>query len=132
MQRIPSLLSISRREALLGLAAAGLCGQAHAAADETIAFDGLYKSFGVLGFQFSDRVTALRGQSVRMPGCMKIAGTSLKPLELWRSDVHLGDALDFARALAAGATEIFPVGVLVSLVSAALPRNSRFLAAARA
>ena len=28
--------------------------------------------------------------------------------------------------------EIFPVGVLVSLVSAALPRNSRFLAAARA
>ncbi|MDX3809357.1 MAG: hypothetical protein QHC89_23620, partial [Bosea sp. (in: a-proteobacteria)] len=34
------------------------------------AFDGLYESFGVLGFQFSDRVTALRGQSVRMLGYM--------------------------------------------------------------
>jgi hypothetical protein len=35
----------------------------------TIAFDGLYKSFGVLGFQFSDRVTVLRGK-VRMTGYM--------------------------------------------------------------
>lgn len=31
---------------------------------------------------------------------MKLAGTSLKPLELWRPDVHAADALDFARSLA--------------------------------
>ncbi len=34
---------------------------------------------------------------------MKIAGTSLKPLELWRSDVRAADTLDFARSLAATA-----------------------------
>ncbi|MGO4285799.1 hypothetical protein [Bosea sp. TAB14] len=71
MLRILPLPSLSRREALLGLAAASLCGQAHAATEaEAIAFDGLYKSFGVLGFQFSDRVTALRGHAVRMLGYM--------------------------------------------------------------
>jgi glutathione S-transferase len=32
---------------------------------------------------------------------MKIAGTSMKPLEIWRSDVSATDALDFARSLAA-------------------------------
>ncbi|WP_353186617.1 hypothetical protein [Bosea sp. (in: a-proteobacteria)] len=69
MLRIPALPPLSRRDALLGLAAASLCGPARAA-EETISFDGLYKSFGVLGFQFSDRVTALRGQSVRMLGYM--------------------------------------------------------------
>lgn len=31
---------------------------------------------------------------------MKLAGTSLKPLELWRPDVHPADAVDFARSLA--------------------------------
>ena len=34
---------------------------------------------------------------------MHIAGTSLKPLELWRSDVTLDDARNFASALAAAA-----------------------------
>ena len=34
---------------------------------------------------------------------MKIAGTSLKPLEVWRADVHASETLDFARSLAAGA-----------------------------
>lgn len=34
---------------------------------------------------------------------MRIAGTSLKPLELWRSDVTLHDARNFASALAAAA-----------------------------
>jgi glutathione S-transferase len=34
---------------------------------------------------------------------MKIAGTSLKPLELWRSDVRAEETLDFAQALAATA-----------------------------
>jgi hypothetical protein len=32
---------------------------------------------------------------------MQIAGTSLKPLELWRSDVTIADARDFASSLAA-------------------------------
>jgi len=34
---------------------------------------------------------------------MKFAGTSTKPLEIWRSDVSTADALDFARSLAAAA-----------------------------
>jgi len=34
-------------------------------------------------------------------GAMKIAGTSLKPLEIWRADVHADDAIDFGRSLAA-------------------------------
>jgi glutathione S-transferase len=34
---------------------------------------------------------------------MQLAGTSLKPLELWREDVSLGDARNFASALAAAA-----------------------------
>lgn len=32
---------------------------------------------------------------------MQVAGTSLKPLELWRSDVSLAEARDFASSLAA-------------------------------
>lgn len=35
-----------------------------------LTFDGLYRSFGVLGFQFSERVMGLRGQPVRMSGYM--------------------------------------------------------------
>ncbi|AMJ63466.1 hypothetical protein AXW83_05180 [Bosea sp. PAMC 26642] len=54
----------------MGLAAATLCGKALAADSGMITFDGLYKSFGVLGFQFSDRVVALRGQPVRLTGYM--------------------------------------------------------------
>jgi hypothetical protein len=42
-----------------------------AAADlETISFDGLYKTFGVLGFTFADRVQALNGRAIRMAGYM--------------------------------------------------------------
>lgn len=63
--------ALTRRGAVLGLAAASLFDRAAVAADaETIAFDSLYKSFGVLGFEFSDRVTALRGQEVRITGYM--------------------------------------------------------------
>uniref|UniRef100_A0A9E7ZU14 DUF3299 domain-containing protein n=1 Tax=Bosea sp. NBC_00436 TaxID=2969620 RepID=A0A9E7ZU14_9HYPH len=65
------LSTITRRGAVLGLAAASLFDRTVMAADtETIAFDSLYKSFGVLGFEFSDRVTALRGQEVRITGYM--------------------------------------------------------------
>lgn len=37
---------------------------------ETISFDGLYKTFGVLGFTFADRVQALNGRAIRMAGYM--------------------------------------------------------------
>lgn len=67
--RLP--LRLSRRGLLQGLAAFPCASLPVAAADPaTIAFDGLYKSFGVLGFEFSDRVTALRGQPVRITGYM--------------------------------------------------------------
>lgn len=71
MRRRNPIATITRRGAVFGLAAASLGGRARAAAEiEPISFDGLYKSFGVLGFQFSDRVTALRGKGVRMIGYM--------------------------------------------------------------
>ncbi len=61
---------LSRRALLRGLAALPVIGAGRAADIEMIAFDRLYKSFGVLGFQFSDHVTALRGQTIRMVGYM--------------------------------------------------------------
>lgn len=70
MRRRGPITVMTRRGALAGLATACLVPAAYAAELETIAFDSLYKSFGVLGFQFSDRVTALRGQSVRIVGYM--------------------------------------------------------------
>ena len=68
-QRNPDMI-VTRRETMLALAAALLPGSAFAAGTEIIRFDGLYKSFGVLGFEFSDHVTALRGKDVRMVGYM--------------------------------------------------------------
>lgn len=65
-----SPISFTRRGLLQGLAALGLSAPAFAGEPEPIAFDSLYKSFGVLGFQFSDRVTSLRGQEVRITGYM--------------------------------------------------------------
>lgn len=62
--------SQTRREALLGFAAIAVSSPACAASTETIRFEGLYKSFGVLGFEFSDSVTALRGKEVRIIGYM--------------------------------------------------------------
>lgn len=57
---------------LLGGMAALLlpCGTAAAETGEALTFDGLYKSFGVLGFEFSDRVRALDGRPVRLAGYM--------------------------------------------------------------
>ena len=67
----PHLLpTLSRRDLLMGLAALPVSLPARAAEAETLTFDGLYKSFGVLGFQFSDRATSLRGKPVRMTGYM--------------------------------------------------------------
>ncbi|HEV2511694.1 hypothetical protein [Bosea sp. (in: a-proteobacteria)] len=67
----PHLLpTLSRRGLLIGLAALPVPLPAFAANADTLTFDGLYKSFGVLGFQFSDRATSLRGKPVRMVGYM--------------------------------------------------------------
>ncbi len=74
MQQPILLARLSRRGLLQGLAQGfatlAFCEAAFAEEAATISFDGLYKSFGVLGFQFSDRATSLRGQEVRMLGYM--------------------------------------------------------------
>ena len=59
---------LTRRRFTLGAALALLATRAKAA--EWIAFDTLYKSFGVRGFEFSDRVVALKGQEVTLSGYM--------------------------------------------------------------
>lgn len=56
--------------AATGLSAAGLAARAEAAVDNRLTFDGLYKSAGVLGMQFSDKVAALDGRDVVMRGFM--------------------------------------------------------------
>lgn len=63
--------SVNRRQALATLAGASLAlvgGQASAA--ETLTFDDLYASFGVLGLTLSDKVKRLDGKAVSMKGFM--------------------------------------------------------------
>ncbi|MGO4705101.1 hypothetical protein AB4072_04900 [Microvirga sp. 2MCAF38] len=62
----PSMLT--RRRFTIGVAAALLATRAQAG--EWIAFDTLYKSFGVRGFEFADRIVALKGQEVSLTGYM--------------------------------------------------------------
>lgn len=57
--------SLSRRLLFAALLPAGA---ARAATPATISFDSLYKSFGVTGYVFSDRLTALAGQAVGITG----------------------------------------------------------------
>ena len=65
-------VSFTRRSALLG-AGCGLSaiasGQTQAAAAR-ISFSEFYKSFGVLGLEFSDRLVALGGRDVALSGYM--------------------------------------------------------------
>jgi hypothetical protein len=64
---------LPRRAILRGCAAAALFGPARtvlAQSLEVLTFDALYKHFGVLGLQFSDRVTASAGKRVRLTGFM--------------------------------------------------------------
>ncbi|OYU49550.1 MAG: hypothetical protein CFE31_04070 [Rhizobiales bacterium PAR1] len=60
------------RRALIGGGFALAIGTYPAKAEdiESITFDGLYKSFGVLGFEFADRVRALKSKRVKMTGFM--------------------------------------------------------------
>lgn len=63
-----SIPTITRRSFLCGTAAA--VSPAFAADAPALHFERLYKSFGVLGFSFSDEVMALRGHEVRLSGYM--------------------------------------------------------------
>lgn len=61
--------SLTRRRFSIGAALALFASPAKAAA-EWISFDTLYKSFGVRGFEFADRIIALKGQEVSLTGYM--------------------------------------------------------------
>lgn len=63
----------TRRGALIGaLSTPALFASARSAsaAPERITFEGLYKSFGVLGLAFDDRIVALKGRDVALAGYM--------------------------------------------------------------
>ena len=63
----------TRRGVLLGglaLPALAALARPAAASPERITFEGLYKSFGVLGLAFDDRIVALRGREVALAGYM--------------------------------------------------------------
>lgn len=62
--------ALNRRKVLSALATLPFSGAARAEEAELIAFAGLYKSFGVLGYEFADRVRALAGKQVAMAGYM--------------------------------------------------------------
>jgi hypothetical protein len=69
----PNIPGISRRAILGGGAVLPfLAGLAALRAEDAapLTFDALYKHFGVLGFEFSDRVSALNGRRVRLAGFM--------------------------------------------------------------
>ncbi len=67
---------ITRRRVVLSISSmsisslAASAGVAHADEIEIISFGGLYKSFGVLGYEFADRVKASSGKVVAVMGYM--------------------------------------------------------------
>lgn len=64
-------VAFRRRRMLAALAALPVLGVAgRAAAAETLGFSELYKSFGVLGLEFSDKVKRLKGEQVTVNGFM--------------------------------------------------------------
>ena len=66
-----SAMRTSRRQALTILAAwAASIAAARAGAAQTLDFDELYKKFGVLALEFSDKVRRLAGQEVSVTGFM--------------------------------------------------------------
>lgn len=61
----------SRRRVLAAAAAGAWClGRGPAEASELVTFEGLYKSYSVLGLAFSDRVVGLKGRDVVIQGYM--------------------------------------------------------------
>jgi hypothetical protein len=106
-----SSVRIAALLALFGLAPR-LCGAA-----ETLGFDGLYKSVGVLGLQYSDRALALRGQAVTMRGYM---APPLKPESRFFALTHEPVAIcPFCSADSEWPADI----VVIYLKGALAPRN---------
>lgn len=62
--------AMTRRRLLLGAGVAFALQPSGAAATEPLSFGSLYKSFGVRGFEFADRLIALAGRDVTMVGYM--------------------------------------------------------------
>ena len=66
-----SASTLTRRGTLLAaLATSALSRSARAASPDRITFEGLYKSFGVLGLAFDDRIVSLEGREVTLAGYM--------------------------------------------------------------
>ncbi|MBB4103260.1 hypothetical protein [Allorhizobium borbori] len=61
---------IGRRRLLCAMAGLPLALAGKAAAEETLGFNELYKSFGVLGLEFSDKLKRLKGKEVAISGFM--------------------------------------------------------------
>ena len=64
------MMPVGRRRVLGALAALPVLSLAGSVRAETLGFDELYKSFGVLGLEFSDKVKRLSGASVSIRGFM--------------------------------------------------------------
>ncbi len=62
--------ALNRRKVLTALATLSASSVVRADDLEFLSFGGLYKSFGVLGYEFAERVRALSGKRVSMAGYM--------------------------------------------------------------
>ena len=67
---LPRPRHISRRALLIGASGFCLSTAPIARAAEVLTFAGLYKSFGVRGMEFADRLIELRGKPVSIDGYM--------------------------------------------------------------
>lgn len=61
---------IGRRHLLRAMASLPLTIAGRAVAEETLGFNELYKSFGVLGLEFSDKLKRLKGKEIAISGFM--------------------------------------------------------------
>lgn len=62
--------SLGRRRLLCAMAGLPLVLAGKAVAEETLGFNELYKSFGVLGLEFSDKLKRLKGKEIAISGFM--------------------------------------------------------------
>jgi hypothetical protein len=63
-------MTIDRRSVLAAAASIWATAPSMANVGSPLSFAEFYKNFGVLGYEFSDRVMALRGETVRITGFM--------------------------------------------------------------
>ena len=62
--------SLGRRRLLCAMAGLPLVLAGKAVAEDTLGFNELYKSFGVLGLEFSDKLKRLKGKEIAISGFM--------------------------------------------------------------